>query len=162
MRRLVLAVVLLVLALVAYAAYNLVEPAQAPFPEDLAGLRLTQLTEGDEALRAIDRLHGKAIEGMVRGWVATYVAGSERALIWVAEAGNPAQAQELLAAMVRSMHGGEVFSSPRPGEVDGLSYYTSTGLGMYHYFYARGDRVVWVAVGSPRRDAIFRAVLGAF
>ncbi len=162
MRRLVLAVVLLVLAVGVYAAYNLTKPAQAPFPEELAGLRLTQLTEGDEALRAIDRLHGKAIEGMVRGWIATYAAGSERALVWVAEAEGPTQAQELLTAMVRSMHGGEVFSPPRPGELDGLTYYSSTGMGMHHYFYGRGARVVWVAVGSPRRDAIFRAVLGAF
>ncbi len=76
-------------------------------------------------------------------WVATYEG---EATVWVGEAGSDANAQQLLQAMYEAIgRGGTPFSPPFVTQVGATPLFTTTDGRQQHYFYASGERVIWIA-----------------
>ena len=116
-------------------------------PERLAGLRRTHAVEGDEALAAIARLHGKAVRAR-DGFVAHYEGDAGVAMLYVTRAWLTPLATWQISRMVDGIERGRAnaegrFVHLRAREQDGLTLYSALGLGQVHYFYRSKATVVW-------------------
>ncbi|GBC87755.1 hypothetical protein HRbin12_01773 [bacterium HR12] len=111
-------------------------------PEELAGQRLTEHVEGPEAITAVQRLHGAEIP-LTEAEVAVY--GNGLATIWRSGAPDAATATEQVELMrERIADGGSPFDTPHP--VPGhAGVYATRGMGLRHFFFARGTSVWWLA-----------------
>ncbi len=106
---------------------------------------------GPEAIRDIERLHGVRMD-MADASIFYYSAGGERVQVWVARAPSEKGAEDLLQRMTQAMEGGSSpFTPPQPQTVDGREVFFSQGQGANHYYYRKGDRVIWVEMrpGTP-------------
>ncbi len=116
--------------------------AEAGVPSELAGQPLTGHLEGAEAIAAIQRLHGADIP-LTEAEVAVYGNGS--ATIWRSGAPDTATAAEQVERMRdRIADGGSPFDAPHP--IRGhTGVYVTSGMGLRHFFFARGTSVWWLA-----------------
>lgn len=127
-------------------------------PRELDGQPLVQLQRGEEAVRAINRLHRTAIE-IVDGYVATYGRGHGQIVVWRAKATSETKAHELVNAMTEKMATSSIFSQPRPVTVGGRLLYFTAGAGMRNYYWASGRDVFWVGIVSAREEQVIEALL---
>ncbi len=130
-------------------------------PEQLAGLEQVQLVTGEEARRQVDQLHGLSIP-VKDAYVVTYAGGQEKVVLWVTVSGTAREAEELLSKMVEKMQDTENFTPPQAFQVRNQVIYSSSGIGMNHYFFARGKELFWVAVSSSRDADIVAEVIHTF
>jgi len=117
-----------------------------PLPPSLGSLHLEQVKSDEEARLEINRLHGKPIT-FQRGYVGTYVADNGSAKLWVSEHSSTGDAAAALAKMARGMKlakSGE-FWHLQEISIEGLQVYFVLGMGQAHYFFAKGNRVYWLA-----------------
>jgi hypothetical protein len=63
------------------------------------------------------------------------------------------EAASLLASMNSKVGKTGMFSDSTPMNIEGITVYFVSGLsqevGLYHYFYAKGDRVFWIQIDNP-------------
>lgn len=127
-----------------------------PAPRQLAGYHLDQAMSGPEAIAEIDALHGEDIP-VAEAWVAHYQGNGT---VWAARATESKQAAQLLDRMVRGIQQGtSPFQNLRQLEVDGILVYTVTDGHQQHFFYQKGDQLVWVATPKGAEDAFLSAAL---
>jgi len=83
--------------------------------------------------------------------------------VWVARAPSEKGAQGLLQRMTLGMEGGNSpFTPPRLQIIDGREVFFSQGQGAYHYYYRKGDRVVWVQIEAPDPQLLLQEALRIF
>jgi hypothetical protein len=112
-------------------------------PQSLAGVALSQVMTGEEAIRSINQLHGKEFP-LEDGSVAVY--GSENATLWISVAADDAAARELTDQMVaRIAEGDSPFTDEGAMDIGGVTLYALTGLGQHHFYWQSGNLVLWVA-----------------
>ncbi len=125
-----------------------------PAPREIAGYHLDQSMSGPEAIAEISELHGKDID-IADGWVAHYQGGGT---IWAARAGSEQQAAKLLERMVQGIgDGNSPFQGLQEINFGGVPTYTVTDGRQQHFFYQKGDQVVWVATPRRAEEAFFSA-----
>ncbi len=119
----------------------------AVVPRALAGLPLTALESGDEALIAVEQLHGKALgTGLDAAWVAHY-GDAGQATLWVSRSANPQDAQVLFVRMTDKIaEGNSPFSGSKPMSGAELEGYELDGMGQKHYYFVAGADLYWLAV----------------
>ncbi len=127
-------------------------------PQVIGSLRLEQTQSGEEARREIDRLHGKEID-FRRGYIGTY--GNGRATLWISEYDSEGEATEGIAKMAQRIQASKKgnFWHFREMSIQGMRVYFVVGMGQAHYFFQKGERVIWLAVDPSLakvaiRDAI--------
>ncbi|WP_022662078.1 hypothetical protein [Paucidesulfovibrio longus] len=133
----------------------------ALFPENIAGAERTEFLLGEDALRAVDKLHGKSIQARDAA-VAVYGAGHPPAAqVWVSTASNGAAAREQLAVMVNRMLTGKAtpFGKPAEERRAGVDLYRTEGLGMVHLIWSRDELVWWLAVLPGQEEAYLKVFL---
>jgi len=149
----------LALLAVSFRGQVLRKPA---FPPHLGGLELTHQVSGPEAIRDIERLHGVRMD-MADASIFHYSAGGERVQVWVARAPSEKGAEDLLQRMTLGMEGGDSpFTPPRPQIMDGQEVFFSQGQGAYHYYYRKGDRVIWVQIEARDPQLLLQEALRIF
>ncbi|RME90367.1 MAG: hypothetical protein D6770_02610 [Anaerolineae bacterium] len=112
-------------------------------PTAIAGVPLMQVITGEEAVRSINRLHGKEFP-LVSGAVAVY--GEQNVILWVSTAADEAAAGELTRLMTeRIAEGRSPFQENGSRKVDGVTVYDLTGLGQRHFYWQSGNLVLWLA-----------------
>lgn len=117
-------------------------------PRELGGLKLAGQLMGRDAIASISELHGKDV-GVSDGYMARYRGGGTDVMLWVGQASSPAVASQLLERMTGGIaRGNPNFSNLEKITVDGVVVYTVTGGGERHFYYARADKVVWLAVSG--------------
>lgn len=122
------------------------EPQTNAIPETLGELALVRSTEGPDALREFTNLHNKQFV-LVDGYRAEYANGNATATLWVARASDDASALALTQDMAKKIGAGNaMFQNLQELTINGRQIYVVDGQGQQHYFYAHGDRVVWLAV----------------
>lgn len=124
------------------------------FPEKLGGMDLALYREGDTAMEAVKELHGNNPGVKIENaYIANYRSPSgNKAKFWVSESSNSEEAASLLAAMNSRVGKTGMFSNSTPMNIEGITVYFVTGrpeLGLYHYFYAKGERVFWIQIDNP-------------
>ncbi|MCL5677245.1 MAG: hypothetical protein M1602_05185 [Firmicutes bacterium] len=130
-------------------------------PEQFAGLPRTSLLTGEAARREITGMHGRSL-AFSDGYKAQYGQGAEQVVVWLVTTADQVKAQALVKEMTdRIGPSNKVFSPPEALQVGGALAYRTEGMGMVHYYYARGNRVYWVGIKSPReRELLARAMAG--
>jgi hypothetical protein len=123
--------------------------AVPPVPSELGGLALAHSTRGAEALTEIGRLHGKSIAAG-DAFVAHYERDGAVAMLYVSSAWVGPIARRQMSRMVDGIERGRAnaeghFFHLKRREHDGVTLYSTLGLGQIHYFYRRGATVVWLA-----------------
>ncbi len=133
--------------------------AGAP-PHTIAGVPLSQVITGPEAIRSIQQLHGKEFP-LVSGAVATY--GDGNIVLWVSGAGDEAAAAELTALMTeRIAEGRSPFTEEGTRQVDGFTIYDLSGLGQRHFYWQSGDLVLWLAADEALAEDALKEVVSFY
>ncbi|MCX9010816.1 MAG: hypothetical protein OIN66_06805 [Candidatus Methanoperedens sp.] len=142
---------------IAASAALLYQDEKTLFPEKLGDMELKLHREGDVAIREIKSSHSaKDNVNPGEAHVARYrnSAGS-RATVSVTLAETNQRAVEKVENMNRGMGG--MFSKPEIVEIKGMKIYYTEGGGEYHYYYAKNDFVVWIALSNP--DKMYQSKL---
>ncbi|MBI3068610.1 MAG: hypothetical protein HYY79_06980 [Betaproteobacteria bacterium] len=128
-------------------------------PGTLGDLKLLHALQGKEALREINRLHGKELGGK-DGYVAHYEKDGAVAMLYLAQASSTAQAARQLKQMSDRIRRGDSpfyhLKTSRRGEI---TLYSALGQGQIHYFYRRDSSVLWLAVDAPVAKQTLAALL---
>ncbi|MBA4379419.1 MAG: hypothetical protein C0393_01810 [Anaerolinea sp.] len=112
-------------------------------PGTIAGLPLSQVTTGQEAIASIHDLHGRQFS-LVDGAVAVY--GNRNITLWVSISGDEGHAAELLELMgTKIAEGRSPFSDNGIRQIKGRAVYDLTGLGQRHFYFQSGRLVIWLA-----------------
>jgi len=118
-------------------------------PDQAAGLRLTSVSSGNQALREITQLHGKEFP-LVSGDVGRY-GDNNQVIVWVAEAADIAAAEKILLAMrIRIDEGNSPFTPTGELQIEDRTIFTLDGLGQVHFYFQSGKQIVWVAADVPQ------------
>jgi len=141
-------------ALVAYGGVARGEP-----PKSLGDLKLVHALQGTEALREIDRLHGKEVGG-TEGYVAHYKTNGSVAMLYLARAPSAAQAARQLGQMRNKIKkGGSSFYHLETSKKRGITLFSALGHGQIKYFYQLNTGVRWLAVDPPVAKQALAALL---
>jgi len=117
-------------------------------PERLAGLDLTRLITGEQAMDSISELHGKTID-LDAGAIGHYGQGRPPITVWISRAPTPEGSKEQTVLMLDMMLAGRgPFENGQALEMDGVEVYVFDGMGQKHYVFYQGDLAYWIAA-SP-------------
>jgi hypothetical protein len=112
-------------------------------PPMLAGVQLSQVITGEEAIDSIQKLHGKEFP-LEDGAVAIY--GSRNVILWISDAGDNSDAKELTELMkIRISEGRSPFKEQGKFVQNGITIYELEGLGQQHFYWQSGRLVLWLA-----------------
>jgi len=119
----------------------------AVVPPLLGGVQLTALQSGEEALLAVEQLHGEALgAGLNAAWVAQYGSAGE-ATLWVSRSIDQADARALFARMTDKItQGNSPFTGLTPMADSRLEGYELDGMGQKHFYFVAGTDLYWLAV----------------
>lgn len=153
-------VVVLVAVLVARATgFGATEVKVPGVPGLLGNQKLTRAVTGQEAQNQIGQLHARAFT-FNDAYIAYYKDTGQESTAWVAVVGESSQAQQLLKAMVdRIGQGDPTFTNLQKEKVEGKEVYSADGTGQKHYFFARGNRVIWLATSLGGAPSVLQAGL---
>ena len=129
------------------------------FDPSIDDLKLVKLLEGQDAIAAINKLHGTPLN-VVRGYIAHYEGVNDKATIWVSEASSQELAQEQIEVMISKMKNNRrsPFSHYRNLEARGLAVIAFNGLGQVHYVFRDNKWVYWISADSKRIDKILEHI----
>jgi hypothetical protein len=137
-------------------------PSGLPFDPHIEGLKLVKLITGDDAIKAINQLHGMPIN-VVRGFIAHYEGVHDKAVIWVSEATSEKLAQRQIAVMIQKMKSSRrsPFSHYRTLDIKGLRVIAFDGMGQVHYVFRDNKWAYWISADAKRMDKIMKHVYRA-
>ena len=139
------------------------EPSSGPsFDPHIQDLELVKLITGDDAIKAVNKLHGMPIDA-VRGFIAHYEGVNDKATIWVSEASSQDLAEEQLVVMIHKMKSNarSPFSHYRTLNIKGFSVIAFDGTGQVHYVFRDSKWVYWISADAKHIDKVLQHVSGA-
>ena len=125
------------------------------------GLERVNLLSGEEAIHAINKLHGMPI-AMKRGFVAFYLADAgEKAVIWVSEAPSEELGEKQIQTMLSKMQGSSKspFEKYRTVEAGNTKVIGFDGLGQVHYVFRIDTWVYWISADGKRVDSLLHHII---
>jgi len=129
-------------------------------PQMIAGIPLSQVITGEEAIENIQQLHGKGIP-LVEGAVAVY--GNQNLILWVSDAGNRSGAEELIELMrIRINEGSSPFEERGDFKLEDLTIYALDGMGQNHYYWRSGQLVMWLAADRELAEEALQEVVAFY
>jgi hypothetical protein len=134
--------------------------ATQPFDPNIEGLELVEWISGDEAIKAVNKLHGMPIDA-VTAFIAKYKGPQEMATIWVSEAASKELAKEQITIMLQKMKDNRrsPFSHYRDLYIRGLKVIAFDGMRQTHYVFGNNTWVYWISADPERIDKILGHVL---
>ena len=151
MRRRTVAIILVAVVVSFFVGYLSLTGDTQGFPRKLGSMTLTNIKSETEALSEISIMHSMSPEvKMETAFIVDYAGtGEASAIIYVSLAEDEEQAQMLLDLMNSKIDPSDGYTYTRemtlPGDGLPTVYYTE-GHGAYHYLWARGDKLYWIAV----------------
>ncbi|TVQ99416.1 MAG: hypothetical protein EA399_07445 [Desulfovibrionales bacterium] len=134
-------------------------PIPAFIPQSIAGMTLINLIDGDEAATIIDRMHRGNVATQAN-FIAMYQGLDASATYYVSLYDNPQQAlldkEEMAEIMAREDHG---FSHLMRRTKNDMVFYMALGQGQAHYFFARDNELIWLAVNIDMAEKALGDVL---
>jgi len=139
------------------------DPTSGPtFDPDIGNLKLVRLITGEDAIKAINKLHGMPID-VVSGFIADYEGQHDKATVWVSEASSQELAKKQIAVMIHKMKNSRQspFSHYRPLDIQGLKVTAFDGMGQVHYVFVKNKWAYWISADSKQIDKILQHVCRA-
>ncbi len=139
--------------------------ANALFPETLPNLHLMKLLQGREAIKAVNKLHGRVIK-VKKAWVAYYKGAFyqgnwHEATIWVSEAFTLSQAEQQVEIMMQKImqsHKTPFYGFKKKRE-KGTEVYIFWGIGKQHAVFRKGKMVFWISASFEVFDDVLNHYL---
>ena len=130
-----------------------------PFDPHVNGLKLVKLIRGEDAIKAINQLHGMTIN-VVRGFIAHYTDGYDKATIWASEATSEDLAKRQVEVMIDKMKKSirSPFSHYRILDVNGMRVIAFDGMGQVHYVFEHKKWVYWISADAGRMEMLLKHV----
>jgi hypothetical protein len=130
-----------------------------PFDPQIEGMTLVREISGEEAMQAINELHGMPIH-VLRGFIFHYQAVDGKAVVWVSEAASRKLATEQIDVMIEKMKKNKRSPFSRFGEFEenGMNVIAFNGMGQVHYVFKIGRWVYWVSAGPRSIEAILEHI----
>ena len=151
MRRRNVAIILVAVVVSFFVGYLSLTGDTQGFPRKLGSMTMTNVKSETEALSEISIMHEMSPEvKMEEAFIVDYAGmGEASAIVYVSLAENEEQAQDLLDLMNSKIDPGDGYTYTRemslPGDGLPTVYYTE-GHGAYHYLWAEGDKLYWIAL----------------
>jgi len=141
------AVVFLVVLLIMLSGLG--EESWGEPPKALGDLKLLHALRGEEALQAINRLHGKEVAGK-DSYVGHYEKNGSVAMLYLSRTSSSSQAARQLKQMGERIEKGDTpFYHLKASKQGGITVYSALGQGQIHYFYRQDSDVIWLAADAP-------------
>lgn len=123
------------------------------FPKTISELSRIKLVEGEDAIKMVNRLHGKPIN-IKRAWVAYYGEISDKnkkVTIWVSEAFSSFQAKRQTENMMKKIISskGPFYNFQKSDEI-----FTFYGLGEKHAVFCKNRLVFWISASPDIYDDV--------
>lgn len=154
--RLEIYLVIFIIAVIAISGLLYLQTQKNPygiFPEKLGDMNIVLYRDGDIAMTEVKNLHRGTKVEIENAFIANYRSTlTNKAKFWVSESKNSEEATSLLVAMDSRVGKTGMFSDSTPVNIEGITVYFVTGrpeLGLYHYFYAKDKRVIWIQIDNP-------------
>jgi hypothetical protein len=121
------------------------EGTDALLPDRIHGTDLVESLSGEEAAGMIARLHGKGV-APVESEIGFYGAFRPPLTLYVSVFASAEEARDQMSLMVEAIgQGSSGFTDPRSERVEGVDVEFVVGHGQAHYYFAEGDRLLWLA-----------------
>ncbi len=136
------------------------QPSSPVFKEEIGGLKLVRLITGEDALLAINKLHGQEID-VVSGMIACYQGEKEKATIWLSESASENDAIQQTAGMVRKMRDSIKTPFSNYAEIDrsGVKIYSFMGMGQQHYIFRVKTSIYWISANPGTIDKVWEGLV---
>ncbi len=123
------------------------------FPDKLGDMSISAYKEGDVAIKEIKELHGDLSRIIENGYVVDYIGNSSnKAKFWVTESANHDDAVSLVTSMSKMVGTSGMFNNSTSVNIEDNTVYFTSGhmehLGLYHYFYAKDNKVFWIQIDN--------------
>lgn len=118
-------------------------------PAMLGSLQLTGDYSGEEAREIVNRMHDKSVSPD-ENLIGTYRSPEGEATLYISMYGEPSAAEKDFRKMILLIQpGSPVFRDFQQMSVAGKEVGFCRGLGQWHYFFARGNVLYWLAADEP-------------
>lgn len=149
--------VIFIIAVLAISAFLYQQTQKSPygmFPEKLGDMNMALYRDGEIEMNEVMGLHGNNPGVKIENaYIANYRSPTaSKAKFWISESKTTGEAASLLESMDRGVGKSGMFSDSTPMTIEGVTVYFVSGkpeLGLYHYFYAKDKRVIWIQVDNP-------------
>jgi hypothetical protein len=129
-------------------------------PDELAGLKLSELTKGEKAAELINALHRSAIVGEQN--VVAHYQGRGEVTLYVSRMASKPEARSLFDSMSQRLAGNpSPFGHSRQVKRQGILMRSVTGLGQLHYTFAQGNSVYWLSADLTIADQAVNDLLSS-
>jgi hypothetical protein len=125
------------------------------FPVHFVDMNISTYKGGYEAIQDIKGLHGGLPRDIENAYVVEYGNNYSKAKFWVTEAPSNNDAVSLVDAMNSVVNNSGVYSNSTTINIDGINVYFvsgSSGHGLFHYFYAKDNKIFWVEIDNPNKE----------
>lgn len=129
------------------------------FPDVFMDMQLVIKSSGDAAITDVQTLHSTQNIALDNAYILKYKdPQGKTATFWISESSSKTDATLLLDDMNRKIPASKVFTLPVEMDIEGMMVYYTEGIGEFHYYYAKGNRVYWIALSEKddgvRMDAV--------
>ena len=132
------------------------------FPDTFMDMQLVMLSSGDAAINDVRTLHSTQSIALDNAYILKYKdPQGKTATFWISESSSKTDAALLLDDMNRKIPSSRVFTMPIEMNIEGTFVYYTEGIGEFHYYYAKGNRVYWIAFSEKDEAVRMDAVIGA-
>ena len=157
------ALVLLIALLLIVSPLFLQSNDDNDFPDVFMDMQLIMKSSGDAALIDVQPLHSTQNSALENAYILKYRNPQRKtATFWISESASKTDAALLLDDMNRKIPASKVFTLPVVMNIEGTMVYYTEGIGEFHYYYVKGNRVYWIALSETdervRMDAVGVAV----
>ena len=136
--------ILFVLTVVIFYGLSCTKNDGIATPENISEKKMTNLIAGDEAVKAIDKLHGLSVAPQ-ENVIAEY-GEDPKDLLYISLYSDEDQAREAFIQMISKMMKAESgpFSHIRALPNYGEKVFMSIGMGAIHYIYCSSKYILWL------------------
>jgi hypothetical protein len=154
--------ILLITGVVAWSYFgNRTRPSgEVPLPDSIAGLKITNITTGDQAVADFENLHGKQFP-VTSGSIGVY--GNNEITLWAAGASSEAVALVMTNAMKEKIaKGNSPFTPLEQFDQGNRTIHVLEGMGQKHYYFQSKNLVIWLAVNPALADQALQQTLEVY
>lgn len=127
-------------------------------PKLIAGLALSTVNYGPQAVAEITQLHQKDL-GAVSGAMGKY-GNNNQLTLWAARFSTSTTAGQMVSAMREKITPGKFPFSPTGSiQIKGRTIYKLEGMGQKHFYFQSDDLVIWLAADGELAEQALNDVL---
>jgi hypothetical protein len=136
------------------------QPGEVSLPDSIAGLKITNITTGDQAMADFENLHDKQFP-VTSGSIGIY--GNNEITLWAAGAPSETIASEMTNSMTEKIAKGNSPFTPLEQITQGnRTIYVLEGMGQQHYYFQSNNLVIWLAVSPALADRALQQTLEVY